>query len=57
MIFRLSIFVTPKKFFDKSLSHKDIEINYFLHCWNKEYEKFYQERMKILGSLIAKTNG
>ena len=25
--------------------------------WNKEYEKFYQERMKILGSLVAKTNG
>ena len=25
--------------------------------WNKQYEKFYQERMKILGSLVAKTNG
>lgn len=27
-----------KKFFDKNLNQNDIKIDYFLHCWNEEFE-------------------
>ena len=43
-----------KFFFDKNLNHKGIKIDYFLHCWNEEYEKNLLELYEPKKALFEK---
>ena len=43
-----------KFFFDKNLNHKGIKIDYFLHCWNEEYEKELLELYEPKKTLFEK---